>query len=347
MGKKSTPTPPDYEAAAERTAEGNLENLDAQTLANRPNMYTPMGSSEWTKDPQTGQWTNNVALDPASQQAIDDQQGITAARSGTASNMLGNIDQDFSNPMNWDQFGEFSNTLSNGADARQAATDASYGQATSRLDPRFDQRRQEQDAQLRAQGLRPGDEAYDKSMGNLGRESNDAYNNAMFSSILTGGQEGQRDQSMDLTSNTFGNEVRQADIAEEMQRRGFSLNELNALLNGQQIGLPGFQGFSQAGYTGGADYTGAAQDTYSGQMDQYNAKQAQQQMLMGAATSAMSFSDIRLKRNVQFAGVANGRRWYSWDWITGGSDYGIIAQENPDVAVPHSSGYLMINYGEL
>ena len=123
---------------------------------------------------------------------------------------------------------------------------------------------------------------------------------------------------------------------------------MNALLSGQQIGLPGFQGFNAAGTTGGADYTGAANSQYGASMDNYNAGQAgMNSMLSGVGSAAMMFSDTRLKTNIQFAGEANGRRWYSWDWITGGSDVGVLAQENLDVAVPHFSGYLMIDYGAL
>ena len=346
MGKKSTPAPPDYEAAAERTAEGNLANLEAQTAANRPNMNTPFGSSEWSQD-AGGNWTNDVTLNAASQQALDDQQGITAGRSGIAQGMMGGIGGDYSTPMDWGQFDEYTGNISDGASARENATNAMYRQAESRLDPRFSQRRQEQDAQLRAQGLRPGDEAYDKAIGNLGREETDAYQNAMFQSIREGGAEGQRDQSMDLTAGTFGNQAIDANIGRQMQERGFSLNELNAMLSGQQVNLPGFQQFSQAGRTGGADYTGAANSQYDADMDSYNANQALMNSMMGAGSTAMSFSDIRLKSDIVRIGTVHGRPWYRWAWKWGGRGTGIIAQENLDIAVPHESGFLMVDYGRV
>ena len=52
MGKASTPAAPDYTAAAQATAQGNLQNAQLATQANRPNMDTPWGSSTWTQTPQ-------------------------------------------------------------------------------------------------------------------------------------------------------------------------------------------------------------------------------------------------------------------------------------------------------
>ncbi len=80
MGKKSTPKPPDYEAAAERTSEGNIALVDAQTQDNRPNQYTPWGSSEWTEDAQ-GNWSQNVELSGSQQESLDQQMGIQGATS--------------------------------------------------------------------------------------------------------------------------------------------------------------------------------------------------------------------------------------------------------------------------
>jgi len=48
MSKGSPPPAPDYEAAAEATAAGNLEATRAATEANRYDQFTPLGSLEWT-----------------------------------------------------------------------------------------------------------------------------------------------------------------------------------------------------------------------------------------------------------------------------------------------------------
>ena len=45
----------------------------------------------------------------------------------------------------------------------------------------------------------------------------------------------------------YANQLRQQQIAEEMQRRGYGLNEINALLSGQQVGMPSMPSFMGAG----------------------------------------------------------------------------------------------------
>ncbi|MBT7878114.1 MAG: hypothetical protein HN738_08530 [Gammaproteobacteria bacterium] len=81
----------------------------------------------------------------------------------------------------------------------------------------------------------------------------------------------------------FNNTVRNQQIVDQMQREGWSLNKINALISGQQVNAPQFQDFSQAGYTAGADYTGAA-----GQQSQYNSSVNNMwgNILSGVATGA-------------------------------------------------------------
>jgi len=82
MGGKSSPPPaPDYTGAALAEAQASRENLNTQNYANRPTIHTPFGSQSWqtnaTIDPATGQqvtqWTQNTALTPQSQAALDSQ----------------------------------------------------------------------------------------------------------------------------------------------------------------------------------------------------------------------------------------------------------------------------------
>ena len=284
-------------------------------------------------------------------------------------------------------------------DTRTRAEEAIYGKSASRLDPRFEQRREQTEAQLRNQGLRPGDEAYDTAIDNLGREETDAYQQAQFGAIMGGGEEAERQLGMEMGAGGFANQasqqalmqelgigqqefnemmqvggrefqemmgigqqefgqdiagagfdntLRQQQFSEEMTRRGWSLNEINAILTGQQVGMPGMPGFNQAGRVQGADYTGAAQDQYSAEMDQFNADQAMMNSVLNAGASAMSFSDIRLKRNVKRIGSYNGHNIYMWDWIWGGKSSGVMAHEMPrEYVARHSSGYFMVDYGRI
>lgn len=109
MGKKSTPAPPpapDYTAAAERTAQGNLEAQTRADWANRPNQFTPWGSLTWESeqvtDPATGlpvtRWTQHTILDPRSQRALDDQFAIQEGMSSAAKGLLGRASSTFDMP---------------------------------------------------------------------------------------------------------------------------------------------------------------------------------------------------------------------------------------------------------
>mgnify|MGYP003636783075 CR=1 FL=1 len=64
--------------------------------------------------------------------------------------------------------------------------------------------------------------------------------------------------SQQMQAANYQNTLRQQAITEEMQRRGMSINEMNALLSGQQVGMPGMPDFNQATMGQATDYLGAA-----------------------------------------------------------------------------------------
>lgn len=203
--------------------------------------------------------------------------------------------------------------ISDPSQLRQHAEDAMYNRATSRLDPQFQQRRQALEIKLRNQGLGPEDEAYQAQMGSLDMQETDAYNQAMYSAVDSGraeagqlfgqdvtkrgidtgevaqqagfyNQSGQQAFDQAYQSNqanfgqatqeaTYANMIRQQQMAEMMQQRGFSLNEINALLSGQQVSTPQMPNFSNAGQAQPAPI-------YQAGVDQGNFNQAQLQMGM-------------------------------------------------------------------
>jgi hypothetical protein len=154
----------------------------------------------------------------------------------------------------------------------------------------------------------------------------------------------------------YQNRLRQQQIAEQVQQRNMPLNELNALLSGQQVGNPQMPNFNPSQSAGGANYNMAAQNQYGGAMDAYNAQQARQQGMMSGLSSLgsmgmMAFSDERLKRNIVKRGeLPSGIGVYEYD-IFDRHEVGVLAQEvqaiRPDLVHMHDSGYLMVNYGGL
>lgn len=158
-----------------------------------------------------------------------------------------------------------------------------------------------------------------------------------------------------MQASAFQNQQRQTAIAEEAQRRGMSLNELNALLTGQQVAMPqGMAGApnTTAGVAAATPYLGAAQS--QGQFNLGAQKSGPDiGSLVGTAASVapLFMSDRRLKTNVVRIGTHPlGIGIYKYD-LFGQRDVGVMADEvlqvKPEAVVRHGSGYLMVNYGRL
>ena len=190
-----------------------------------------------------------------------------------------------------------------------------FDRQMSLLGPRMEQQREALDIRLRNQGLRPGTQAYDRAMKDQrdqqGEQTSRMSQDAMrlgadeqqreFGRDLAGGgqrfqQEGQaREQAgqeqlafgqqefgQELQQSQYQQQLRQNAIAEQLQREGWSLNKINAMLSGQQVGMPSMPSFVPANASQGANMLGAAQS--QGQFDQNAAAQqaAQSSALWGS-----------------------------------------------------------------
>ncbi len=360
MGKKSPPpAPPDYVGAAEAQAEAGQELTQAQTWANRPNQVTPWGSTMWgaeaAVDPVTGdpvtQWTSTETLTPQLQEALDAQMALTGGRSGLASGMLERVGEEIGGPMDWEQFGDPTGLEFDPTQLRQRAEDAAYESSTRRLGPRFAENRQAMEIKLRNQGLRPGDQAYDTEMRRMDEQETDAYAAAQLQATGVGRAEsGQLFQQQTGTAN-YANQLRQDAIREEMTARGFSLNEINALLTGQQVQNPAFQSFNTAGVSAPPQYLNAADMGFGAQMDVYGAQQAGQQGLMSGlgslASGAMMMCDRRLKRDITRIGEFMGYPLYVFRYLWGTWAVGPMSDEVNSEAVFKHNGFDMIDLSKV
>lgn len=97
---------------------------------------------------------------------------------------------------------------------KQRVEQALYSQAMSRLDPLWQQRQLELQTQLANQGITLGSGAYDTSIGQFGRDRNDAYNAALNSAIIGGGAEQTRlfNLGMDVRKQGFAEQSKVADV---------------------------------------------------------------------------------------------------------------------------------------
>lgn len=190
-----------------------------------------------------------------------------------------------------------------------------------RMRPEHDRQTAQTQTQLANQGLTPGSEAYNLELQRISdQQSRDRYG-----ALEMGGQEQQRLQGMqlgreqqafsqrtgqqdaynraqaqlfsqDMGANAqnyqqmmggaeYQNKLRQQAIAEQAQARGMSLNEMNALLTGQQVSSPQMPGFQSASAGQAPQYNQAAQNQYGASMDQFNADQASAQSMQSGLFS--------------------------------------------------------------
>lgn len=296
MGKKDEGI--DYDQILSQQQGENRAVVRDQTYANRPTQYTPWGANSWESyesiDPSTGepvtQWTNTLALTPELQAINNKQIAIQGGRTDVAGMLTNRMGNEFNQTMDWSglspmggvpagQYTRPEGDIGNAYERRQAAEDAVYGQAMSRIAPQQEGQRASLELQMRNQGLNPEDAAWQSQMETQGQTFNDQNNQALWSANQAGMQESNSmyDQLMGQNQNTFnqnlganaqnygqamGNsayasQIRQQQMTEQMQQRGFSLNEINALLSGQQVGMPGMPDFSQAESAQPVDYVGA------------------------------------------------------------------------------------------
>jgi hypothetical protein len=311
-------------------------------------------------------WEQNVHLNPVLQEALDAQQGLIRDRSVQGSSMFDRVANDLSDAPDWSQLQDWGNVPGRyeldtpqfdpyldyrgaydlGTEGDYRSTNFSdlgafedpnelrarvesdyYDKAASRLNPYWEQAQTELEAEMRGQGLRPGDAQWNERMGRFREAKTDAYGQAQYDSTMAGGSEFDRATGLDLARrrqlvgeqqsevdsyndsllNLFGerssrrgfdtresdalwnaynttqqmqsqenravadqnyrqelsqseyaNTLREQQMTLELLQRGASLNEINALLSGQQVQLPGQPYGGQAGVAGGGDFQDAA-----------------------------------------------------------------------------------------
>jgi hypothetical protein len=344
--------------------------------------YTSWDPSQ-TYDPATGesttQWAQTTGLTPELQDILNKQIALQGGRTDLAGMLTGRMGGEFGTPMDWRglspmgqvpaaQFTLPEGDIESPYGTRDRAENAMWAQAMSRLGPQFTSEKNALEVKLRNQGIGPEDQAWNAQMGALDRRQSDQQNQALWDSVqqgraesgqmygqLMGQQQNRFQQALGanqsnwqqaMQQSNYANQIRQQQLTEAMQQRGFSLNEINALLSGQQVGMPQMPNFSQAA---------AAQPApiYQGAVDQYNADQAGTQNTMNlveglgsAGIMAMAMSDRRLKSNIKRIGSRGGYPWYSYTMF-GKQAEGVMADEVPEEYTTDIGGYKAVDYGGL
>jgi hypothetical protein len=266
---------------AEKEGQQQQDLLTQQTWANRANQNTLGGSLTWDAqqsiDPATGKpitsWTQNTTYDPQLEASIKSGWGLNTGRNQLGQSMLGNLGGQLGQPIDTSGMAGFAtgpqagnlsaitnpygfgvnpqniDTSRMGAsgDYAQRAGDAMYQQATSRLDPQWQQRSNDFKTQLLNQGHTAGSEPYEKAMAEFNRSKNDAYQQANFGAITGAGSEAARMFGMDQGARDQQLAAQNAMFGQQLQSGQFGLyGENQAFGQQQQAGAQNFQQQQQA-----------------------------------------------------------------------------------------------------
>lgn len=383
-GKSSAPATPDYTAAANATAAGNLQQAQYQTQANRVNQVGPNGSLTYSQGPAT--------FDSAGYDAAMNQYNAAMAHNGTS--VVGDLlnkagpagvapnRADFMKPSNqWTATQTLSpdqqalhdkqdamslqyanlgqqglnvagNILGNPmidesklAHMPQNAGTTTQDAMMQRLAPQQAREDAQMEAKLANQGIMPGSEAYNTAHTLQSQQHNDQQNQAALAGIQT-----------DMQARNQG-------IANESSLMNQPINMINALRTGSQVTPQNFVNPAQQGQVQGPDLTGAMQGMYNANLGNVNAQNAQQAQNVGAGIGLgtlgyLAFaSDRRLKHNIVKIGEReDGLNVYEFDYKPGfdlpqNRHIGVMADEvekiYPDAVLTRPDGYKMVNYSRI
>lgn len=258
MSSSKAPPAPDYVGAAQAQGKANLDSAVATGIINNPNVNSPFGSQRvtWSYDGTGKAYPTITQQFSKPQQALYNQSLLAKqnlANAGTAlSKNVATGALDLSG-------------LPARPDSANNIRDDVVNAMMSRYNTQFAAQKDQANSQMIAAGIRPGTAAYQAQMDAIGRQQNDAMNQA----ILAGGQQAAQDFNMDTTS-------RQNALAEMLTQRQTPLNEVNALISGSQVNNPfaGGLGYNGAGNVQAAPIANGIANQGQAAMNQYNASQA-------------------------------------------------------------------------
>jgi hypothetical protein len=281
----SAPAAPDYSGAARETAAGNVDAARVATAANRINQVTPYGSLTYTQSGEdkygNPTYTATQALSPDQQKLLDIQNRISGSLGDVASKGVSYVENMLNTPFDTSRLAEMQSRV-NPADMQRLTGQANLGQMgqaeaqlragqspnlqtslgqnvgmqgwdrasnllMSRLDPQLQRQEQRLDAQLAAQGIPLGSEAYTRAKSDLAMQQNDARTQAqlqaqgiqqnLFGQELQAGQFGNQamlgQNQAQLANLGFTNQAQQQDFANRMAGMGFNNQQIQQMYQNQ------------------------------------------------------------------------------------------------------------------
>ena len=247
MGKSSPPAPPDPAATAAAQGAANKETAVAQSRLNMVDQSNPAGSITYSEIPDS---------------MVD---GVPRYRAETvySPDQLAIFNQNSSNSLS---LGELAGTgIDNAQGVLGTEVDLSDGTTTKNLvnayqsvyGDQITKRRDDLESSLVNRGIRPGSDAYDKTVRGFEQSRNDQENQLFLSG-------------------------RAQEMAKTLAERNQPINEITALTSGSQVSNP-LASLAPTPSTGIAptDVIGPTYQSYQGQVNSVNARNQQRSQIVG------------------------------------------------------------------
>jgi len=248
-----SPPAPDYTAAAQATAQGNLDAARTAAAANRVNQVTPYGTLTYNVNPESQYdpwgnptWTATTALSPEQQQLLNIQNKTSIDLGNLQNKGLSYVEDMISKPFDTSVLPQVG--INAGEDYSAAIM--------RRLQPQLQMEQKSFDQKMANSGIPVGSEAYENAKRMFDMSQNDRLVAAQTGGIGVG-----------LQANQQG-------FSQAGYMRNEPINTLNAIRSGSQVTNPTFQSVPQQATTQGADILGATQAGYNAQLGASNASNA-------------------------------------------------------------------------
>lgn len=304
----SAPTPPDPTATSNTQQQYNTQAATTQNQLNSYNQNSPTGSINYVADPNSPSgYTLSTQYSQPEQNLFNQYTNTQGAFGAQAPGLINNA-----------------TNLYNGAANFYATTPNIDGSAVTKqlnnwdqqyLQPIFGQQQSNTDAQLRNQGLNPGSTAYDNAQNLLARNQGDVTNQYLSQNQAQGYS--QALQNYGLQQQNAGAET---GIAGSEAGLGGSLFAASAPTGPTQNATP-------TASIQPANYSGAVQSNYQGQLQNYQNTWNNIGKLAGAVGgSVMNFGTGGL------SGMFGG------SGVPGVSNAQVLSQGNPYASAPQIGG---------
>ncbi len=323
MGKQKAPQPTDPKLTSAATTGTNISTSIANAYLQNMNEYGPDGTKTFDQtgmttvtDPYTGKTYQIPKFSVTT--TLSDQQKAIKGQQDAASLNLATLGKDLSGTLGQQLTGNFS--LGN-----EETEGRLFDLGRKRLDPMFANRDEDLRTRLANQGIKAGTAAYDREMGLLGQQENDAYN-----SLLLQGR-GQASQEL---------------LTEDNQR----INQISALLGGGQVSMPNFMTGANVGAIPTTDNASIIGNSDNAKMAAWQANQAAMGSMLGGLGGLFTLSDERAKTDTDKIGETDdGMGIYSYRYKgQPQKQIGLMAQEvqkkKPQAVRKGADGLLRVNY---